>query len=157
VGSDRDIADGKEIVLRVVVGIGVYFTCSNKYKRGIDVNGEFDVAVLVSVYLEFSFLFGGLVECFILFLFILHFLFDGLVHLTEPFGASENLGLGELKACHISNPYFVYLREEQLVGCLAFEVSWVIARQSFTLLLRLLQEYLKVIGFHKEDRSSHEL
>ncbi len=147
-GSDRDIADGEEIVLRVVVGIGVYFTCSNKYKRGVDVNGEFNVAILVSVYLELSFLFGGLVEGFVLFLFILHFLLDGLVHLTEPFCASENLGLGELKACHVGNPYFVYLRKEQLVGCLAFEVSWVIARQSFTLLLRLLQEYLKVIRFH---------
>jgi hypothetical protein len=58
VGSDRDIADGEEIVLRVVVGVGVYFTCSNKNERGIDVYGEFDVAILVSVYLELSFLFG---------------------------------------------------------------------------------------------------
>jgi hypothetical protein len=112
VGSDRDIADGEEIVLRVVVGIGVYFTCSNKNERGIDVNGEFYVSILVSVYLELSLLFGGLVEGFVLFLFILHFFLDGLVHLTEPFCASENLGLGELKACHVGNPYFVYLREE---------------------------------------------
>ena len=81
-GSDRDIADGEEIVLRVVVGIGVYFTCSNKNERGIDVYGEFDVAILVSVYLELSFLFGGLVEGFVLLLFILHFFLDGLVHPT---------------------------------------------------------------------------
>ena len=91
--SDGDVADGEEVVFGVVVRVGVYFTCGNENERGIDVYREFYVAILISVYLEFGFLFSGFVEGFVLFLFILHFFFDGLVNLTEPLCTSKNLSL----------------------------------------------------------------
>lgn len=94
VGPDGNISDREEVMLRVVVRIDVYFTCGNKYEGRIDVNGKFNVSIFISVYLELSLLFCGLIEGFVLFLFILDLLFDSLVDLTKPLGTSKNLSLG---------------------------------------------------------------
>lgn len=144
-------------MLRVVVRIDVYFTCGNKYEGRIDVNGKFNVSIFISVYLELSLLFCGLIEGFVLFLFILDLLFDSLVDLTKPLGTSKNLSLGQLEACHVCYSNFVYLGKKELVSCFAFKVSWMVTRHSFTLFLSLFQKYLEVIGFHKKNRSSYKL
>ncbi len=55
----------------------------------IDIDGEFDVAVFISVEFEFSLLLI-VIESFIIFLlFILHFLFDDFIDLAHPLETTE--------------------------------------------------------------------
>jgi|688.fasta_scaffold2083973_1 hypothetical protein len=83
-GPDGNVTDGEKIVLRMVVGIGINLACGNKDERGVDVYWEFYVSILISVDLKFRFLLGGLIECFVFFLLILHLLFDSLIDLAKP-------------------------------------------------------------------------
>lgn len=83
-------------MLRMIVRICIDFTCGNEDERRVDVDREFDVSIFISVYFKFSFLFCGFVESLVFFLFVLDFLFDGLIDFTEPFSTSQDLSLCEL-------------------------------------------------------------
>ena len=83
-GSDADIANWEEIVLWVIVGIDVDFSCGYENEGRVDIDGEFDVSIFISVYFKFGF-FLVVVEWFVIFLFfILYFLFYDFIDLAEP-------------------------------------------------------------------------
>jgi hypothetical protein len=58
VRADGDVAHWKEVVLGVVVGVDVDFSSCHQNEGRVDVDGELDVAFLVSVELEFGLLLG---------------------------------------------------------------------------------------------------
>lgn len=98
-------------MLRVIVWVCIDFTCGNEDERRVDVDWEFDVSIFVSVYLEFCFLFSGLVEGFVFLLFVLDFFFNGFIYFTKPLCTGKNFSLCELEPSHIGDSYFVYLSE----------------------------------------------
>ena len=80
--ADGDVANWEEVVLGVIVGVYVDFSGSDEDKRRVDVDGELDVAVLVTVELELGLFLCGLIEGFVLLFLVLHLLLYYFINLT---------------------------------------------------------------------------
>jgi len=110
--SDGDVAHWEKIVFRVIVGIGVYLPGGDENEGGVDVDGELDVSIFVSIQLEFCLLLGGLVKGLVFLFLVLHLLFYYLVNLTQPLSSREHLRLTQLQRRHRHNTHLVYLRQQ---------------------------------------------
>ena len=154
---DADVPYGEEIVLGVVVGVGVDFSCGYEGEGGVDGDGELDVAVLVSVELEFGFLLGDIVEVLVFLLLILHLLLDSLIDLAQPLDSSEDLGLRESECVEDGDACLIDVVEDVLVDGLAFDVGGVVLGEPLVLLLNLFEEDLEVLWLHEHDASPDEL
>ena len=110
--SDGDVAHWEKIVLRVIIRIDVYLPSGDENEGGIDVDGELDVSIFVSIQLEFGFLFGGLVKGLIFLFLVLHLLFNYFVNFAQPLSSREHLRLAQLQRRHRHDTHLVYLRQQ---------------------------------------------
>ena len=107
----------------VIVGVDIYSACGNEDEWGIDVDWKLNVAVFVSINLEFCFFFVIIKGFIVFFFFVLNFLFNYLINLAQPLHSGQHFGLSQLHRTDTCDAWFVDLIKNSLIIDLTFNIG----------------------------------
>lgn len=156
-GPDRNVADGEQVVLRVIIRRNANNTSCHQNQGRIYIDRELNIALFVPVEFKFGFLLGRLVECLVLLLLVLYLFLDNFINFTKPFGPCQHFGLGELEVRVVGNSILVDMDQDILINVFALNEGRVVLGQLLGPFLNFEEECLLVLYFHSYDGLPDEL